>query len=713
MASSLSPADLSNMHFDRAPEPNAQIHFRNWPASAQALLELMPERVAVIDQAGIIVAINHGWRIAAGLGDKPPIELAQKIGIGADYLEICRSASKEAETRRMLTGLTSLIDRREGQFRDEYVCQTPLGRRLFTVEAHFLSFDKFNGVLIRHTDITEKTESEIELIRLSEAVRQSREPTAFVDNEQIFVYVNPAFEKLFGYNFFEIVGCHKSRLLPDDPIIREVNLIPPGTEFAGERLRRAKSGRLIQVHIRVGLIKDNAGHVIGQFGSYSDLTDIKATEEHITYLGSHDKLTGLPNRNLLTEMLRQSLSSTARTGYSSALLFLDIDRFKVLNETYSHKVGDEILIQVAEKISLCLRAVDFVARFGGDEFVILLENIHENIDDAVLNVTAVARRLLNIFTQPFDSGMHQHYLTASIGAALFDNDENSVADLLKRSEMAMYQAKEGGRNDIYFFEPVMEREMFERSSLELELRQAIATDQITLYYQLQVDASGTPQGVEALVRWHHPVRGVISPAYFIPLAEETGLIHPLGQTVLSMACRQISAWKSIPAMRELTIAVNVSAKEFAQKTFVDQVISTLEEHNIDPRNIKLELTESMLVQNLDETIDKMFILKHFGINFSLDDFGTGYSSLSYLKRLPLSQLKIDQSFVRDIVTNSSDAMIARTIIALANNFSLQVIAEGVETEAQRSHLAEMGCRHYQGYLFGRPVSGPELTAKWM
>jgi diguanylate cyclase (GGDEF)-like protein len=376
----------------------------------------------------------------------------------------------------------------------------------------------------------------------------------------------------------------------------------------------------------------------------------------------------------------------------------------MLNDTLGHDVGDLLLQQVAERLKQCVREGDTVARLGGDEFVVMLEGVSESELEAAAHAEAIGEKILSSINQPYQLAMHEYHITASIGITLFGAHSKSHEELLKHADIAMYQAKKSGRNRLRFFDPKMQEAINLRANLENELHKALEDNQFQLYYQVQVDQSGQPLGAEALIRWLHPERGIISPINFISLAEETGLILPIGQWVIVTACAQLKAWQDKKLTCELTISVNVSAKQFCLPDFVNQVRTVLEHYAINPMLLKLELTESILLQSIEDTIATMSALKEMGIRFSLDDFGTGYSSLQYLKQLPLYQLKIDQSFVRDIDVDSSDQAIVRTIIVMASSLDLNVIAEGVETEGQRQFLLSNGCNTYQGYLFGKPVA---------
>jgi diguanylate cyclase (GGDEF)-like protein len=438
-------------------------------------------------------------------------------------------------------------------------------------------------------------------------------------------------------------------------------------------------------------------------GSIADISLRKAVEDENKHLAFYDSLTQLPNRRLLLERLQHALATSARSAREGALLFIDLDDFKTLNDTRGHDIGDLLLQQVAKRLTDCVREGDTVARLGGDEFVVMLEDLNESPQQAASQTEMVGAKILAALGQPYPLAGHFHRSTPSIGATLFADHESSVDELLKRADLAMYQAKAAGRNTMRFFDPALQAAVDSRAALETDLRESLQQNRFLLYYQCQVDGSGSMTGTEALVRWQHPRRGLLSPCEFIPLAEETGLILPLGHWVLETACAQLATWSERPDMAHLSVAVNVSAHQFRRPDFVDEVLAVLEHTGADPRKLKLELTESMLLQDVDDVIAKMSALKAKGVGFSLDDFGTGYSSLSYLKRLPLYQLKIDRSFVQDILTDSSDAAIARTIVTLAQSMGLGVIAEGVETKEQWNCLAAIGCLAYQGYLFGRPL----------
>jgi diguanylate cyclase (GGDEF)-like protein len=437
--------------------------------------------------------------------------------------------------------------------------------------------------------------------------------------------------------------------------------------------------------------------------SISDISERKTSEETIHKLAFYDPLTALPNRRLLLDRVQQFMASSNRNHRYGALFLIDLDHFKTLNDTLGHDIGDQMLLQVSTRLAACVRDGDTIARIGGDEFVVMLGDLDFEIAIAAAQAEAVARKILASLSQVYGLGGIEHRSSASMGAALFRGNEAGSDELFKQIDLALYRSKDSGRNTLTFFDPAMQRVVLERVALESELRNAIECNHLVLHYQAQVTGDGKISGAEALVRWRHPVHGMVPPIKFIPLAEESGLILPLGDWVLETACRQLADWATRPELSNLVLAVNVSAKQFHEADFANKVLATLARTGARADHLKLELTESLLVANVDEVIKKMGALKADGISFSLDDFGTGYSSLSYLKRLPLDQLKIDQSFVRNVLVDPNEAAIAKTIIALAHSLGLGVIAEGVESKGQRDFLAASNCHDYQGYFFSRPL----------
>lgn len=452
------------------------------------------------------------------------------------------------------------------------------------------------------------------------------------------------------------------------------------------------------------------GKYYGRVWYFRDITERKQAEKEIERLAFYDPLTGLPNRRLLHDRLQQALAASTRHEQYGAVLFIDLDDFKTLNDTQGHNVGDLLLLEVARRLLDCVREKDSVARLGGDEFVVLLDELSMEPVQAAAQTEAVSDKILAAISRPYTLNNYEYHCSTSIGVSLFCNQDNTEDVLLKRADTAMYQAKNAGRNTMRFYDPAMQAVLEAHAQLEHDLRRAQSENQLQIYYQMQTDHAGHIMGAEVLLRWQHPQRGLILPNQFIPLAEESDLILAIGQWVLDAACSQLKTWEADPLTRDLQLAVNVSARQFCQPDFVARVSQTLSRHALEPARLKLELTESLVLDNIEGSIVKMQALRQIGMRFSMDDFGTGYSSLAYLTQLPLDQLKIDQSFVHNIGVKHSDAIIVQTIIGMAKNLGLEVIAEGVETEAQRVFLEQHGCHLCQGSLFGKPVPIEQFEA---
>jgi len=506
-------------------------------------------------------------------------------------------------------------------------------------------------------------------------------------------------EELIGKTDDEMAWKEQAALYrADDQVVMatgvgKLNYEEPQTTPEGEHIWLSTS--------KVALY-DGQGRISGVLGMYYDITDKKRAEAEIHRLAYYDVLTGLPNRRLLQDRLKQAITASARSKQYGVMFFVDIDYFKALNDTRGHDVGDLLLVELAGRLRGVVREQDTVARQGGDEFVVLVEELAATESDAAMRAEHMGVKLRAAVDAPFNLNGFDYLCKLSIGVGLFDA-RNSVEDLFKHADIALYEAKNAGRDKLCFFDPVMQQAMDQRSQMEAELGQVIALGQLRLYYQPQVDARRRVIGVEALLRWQHPQRGLVPPDEFIPLAEDTGLILPIGHWVLETACAQIKAWEANVHACEVQVAVNVSARQFRQVGFVEQVRSVLAASEINPARLKLELTESMLLTDIQDTVVKMQALKQLGVRFSMDDFGVGYSSLSYLAQLPLDQIKIDKAFVCNLPGVAKDATIARAIITMGLGLDMSVIAEGVETESQREFLAAHGCHEYQGYLFSRPL----------
>ena len=527
------------------------------------------------------------------------------------------------------------------------------------------------------------------------------------DTEWVFLRVNKAFSDITGFSTSDVIGQKPDLLRSgahDASFYEEMSTrLETNGSWQGEIWDKRKNGEIFPALLTVTVVKDAQGEISHYVGTFTDISSRKSAEEKIRSLAFYDPLTHLPNRRLLMDRLEQALLGTGRHHRKGALLFVDLDNFKTLNDTLGHDKGDMLLQQVAKRLLTCTREGDTVARLGGDEFVIMLEDLSEDTLEAANQAEAAGEKILATLNQGYQLAGIEHRSTPSIGITLFGEQPETIDEPLKRADLAMYQAKAAGRNSLRFFDPQMQAVVAAHVAMEEGLREAISKKQLILHYQVQVKGVGKWIGAEALVRWMHPQRGLIPPLEFIPFAEETGLILPIGNWVLTNACEQLALWANDPLLAHLTLAVNVSPRQFHQEDFVEQILSTLKSTGANPHKLKLELTESMLVSNVEDVIEKMNTIKRHGVGFSLDDFGTGFSSLAYLKRLPLDQLKIDQGFVRDILIDPNDAAIAKMVIVLADSLGLAVIAEGVETVEHRDYLASQGCDTYQGYLFSRPL----------
>lgn len=562
------------------------------------------------------------------------------------------------------------------------------------------------SLVIIGRDVTLTRKAEVDL-RIAAIAFESKEGKVVTDTKGNILRVNRSYTEITGYAESEVVGKNPSLIKSgrhDPDFYHEMwqRLLKTG-EWEGEIWNKRKNGELYPELLTINAVKAASGETTHYVGTFIDNSAHEAAQEKIENLSNFDTLTGLPNRRLMTDRIKKAFANSVRTSMHGAAILLDIDDFKALNDTRGHEVGDQLLLEVSKRVKACVREVDTVARSGGDEFMVLLESLSTDENDAARQAIVLAEKIKTSLIAPYLIAGTDFRITSSIGIVIFDGKGHSIDDILMHADTAMYQAKDSGRNAIRFFDPAIQKALQARTELERELRKALELNQLTLHYQIQVDSLYRALGAEVLLRWTHPEKGSISPAQFISLAEETGLILPIGSWVIRTACLQLREWQKNPLTRDLTLSVNVSAKQFQQADFVGEVTRTLLETGAKPSHLKLELTESTVLDNVEDIISKMRELKLLGVTFSMDDFGTGYSSLQYLKRLPLDQIKIDQGFVRDIVTNLNDAAIVQTIIAIGDTLGLNVIAEGVETEAQRLFLDKRGCHVFQGYLLGRPI----------
>lgn len=679
-------------------------------ARLHAITQAIPDVLLVLDAQGRYVEVlspNDATLVASApelvgkrLHDVLPAEQAERfMGLIRDTLQSGQTHSVEYELQT-LSGLRQFEGRTQ-----------PLGVQVGGQAA----------VVFLARDITKRKQAESALreseLRFRSLLRNI--PSISVQGylqDGTTSYWNQASEQLYGYTAEEALGGNLLDLIIPPPMRDGVrahmqHMFATGEVIpAGELQLQRKDGTPVHVFSSHAYIQV-PGHPPEMFCIDIDISGRKAAEDEARYLAFYDALTQLPNRRLLVDRLQQVLVNGARSGLTTAVLFVDLDNFKTLNDTRGHEVGDLLLKDVAQRLRSCVREQDTVARLGGDEFVVVLQNLSSDAPEAAAQARTLGELILAQLRQPYELAGHEHHFTASIGVTLLNHQRDSVDEVLKQADMAMYRAKDAGRNTLRFFDPDMQQAVNRRALLETELHNGLRRAQFLLLYQPQVDSQGRVTGAEALVRWQHPVQGMVPPSEFIPLAEESGLILPLGHWVMETALRQQARWQQDPQFAQLSLAINVSARQFLQDDFVAQVLALVQQTGANPAQIKLELTESLLLDNVDSVIATMRALKAHGLGFSLDDFGTGYSSLSYLKRLPLDQIKIDQGFVRDVLLDASDAAIARSIIALAGSLGLSVIAEGVETTAHYQFLLAHGCQAFQGYLFGRPLTLEDFESR--
>lgn len=606
-----------------------------------------------------------------------------------------------------------------------------LGRALrskhrFELEDFFPSLGKWlelhaypfaEGLTVYLRDVTERRRSQEQLLLLQTSVSRLNDIVVIAelcaDNgpEPLIVFVNDAFERHTGYSRSEVLGQSPRMLLElDDRLQDLLSHLQQVDQARTELLLQRKKGGSFWIELEVMSVQASAEQARHWVAVARDITQRKNAEDMIRHMVLYDALTDLPNRQLLLDRLQKALTHCARSGQHGALMFIDLDHFKVINDTLGHHIGDHLLQHVAKRLTQSVRKTDTVARLGGDEFVVMADDLGLDRKTALQKAGALTEKVLNMLRDPFQLAGHQHFATPSIGVTVFDGLQREVGELLKQADLAMYQAKSQGRNAVCFFDPTMQATMSASAAIGADLRMGLRQQQFEVHYQPQVDRLGEVVGVEALLRWQHPQRGLVRPNDFIPVAEDTGLILPLGQWVVQTACEQLAAWAHNSSTAHLSISVNVSVHQFRHPDFVDLVLQAIEQTGIRAPQLKLELTESLLADRMEITIQKMGRLRALGVTLAIDDFGVGYSSLSCLKRLPLSQLKIDKGFVADVLSDPHDAAIARVIIELAQSLHLQVVAEGVETREQRDFLASQGCEYFQGHLFAPALPIKQLEA---
>ena len=692
----------AQQRFAQAAQAKLQRSLLQIESQFKALIDLSPMGVCVSSD-GIIFDSNEAFLALFGYSHSDELRGRLFVECVAPHLQ----AGFSERIRMRTLGLApenfyeSIGQRRDGS-------QFP-----FMVSAKRVMTDQGPRTFSYFVDLTDQKHAEQELRAVNNMLRQVLETAPlrifWKDLDSRYLGCNMAFARDAGFSSPQEVigkldsemgwGIHADTYRADDVQVMQSQL--PRLNY--EEPQTTPQGHRIWLRTSKVPLVTNTGQKIGVLGVYDDITAQKEAQEKIHQLAHYDGLTGLANRALLLDALERAMTTKTGERHYGAILFLDLDDFKSFNDTQGPAVGDELLKEVGARLSACVHTTGMAARSGGDLFIVLIEQISTSATDAATQAEAMAERLRGKLSAAFNLGETQASITASIGIVLFQGRSCSPDTVLKHADTALNEAKSAGRNSTRFFDPLMQKELETRIGLVADLNQAVTNNQLQLYFQRQVNSQGQTTGAEVLLRWQHPLRGIVSPAQFIGLAEDTGIIVPMGLWVLKEACLVLKSWQARPVLRELSLAVNVSARQFHQPNFVEQVRHVLVQTGAKPALLKLELTESVVLEHTDDTIAKMRELKLMGISFSMDDFGTGYSSLQYLKRLPIDQLKIDQGFVRDITSDPNDAAIVQTIIAMTNALGLNVIAEGVETREQQAFLEQRGCHSFQGYLFGRPM----------
>ena len=685
---------------------HAQTALQEREALIQAVISSLPASIAVIDRAGTVIQVNDAWQRCADAGSDP---LLQQVGVGTNYLSARRRAAvRDKPVNQALDAVEAVLRGADTEFAVEYPHDGPTDAQWFMVSVNRLKGAR-GGAVVSHINITQRKQAEERLL-LAAVFENTNEGILIVGHRWRIVAVNRAFTRITGYTAQEALERPVGMLVSERhgrEFFRELwtSLRHTG-QWQSEVWARRMSGETYPAWLGINAVRDPSGAISRYVAIFSDITRLKEAERDLYQLAYKDALTELPNRVLFRERLQHAFTQAQRHGLRVGLLFLDLDRFKFVNDTLGHDVGDRLLKQVAARLSHCVRASDTVARLGGDEFTVILEQIDQGEDAA-----AVAQKIAQALSQSFIVEGNEIYTSASIGISIFPDDADAPPALLKNADVAMYRAKEQGRARYQFYSADLNAYSCERLWLDANLRRALERGELELHYQPLVSvADGTIRKVEALLRWQHPERGWIPPADFIPLAEETGLIAPLSEWVLREACSKAcdAVWIGSDSVR-LILAVNLSAHQLRQKTLVPLITRLLEETDEDPLRLELELTESQLMQNMEVALDILRALKELGVRIAIDDFGTGYSSLSYLKRFPVDVVKIDRSFVADITYDPEDAAIVRAIIAIAHTLKLEVVAEGVETAQQLALLREWQCDTAQGYYFSQPLPSAQLT----
>lgn len=686
---------------------------------ARSVVDGLREQVAILDTDGRVLSVNRAWRECQEKG----APLCADIAEGASYLKRCESesGSHAAVAREFASGVRGVLSGRTTEFTLEYAFHSEDKQQWFWGHATpFLESDgsgrQVQRVVVTHESITESKKAE-ESLRQSNAVLQATQEASvegilLVDDRGVGVSFNKRFVELWNMDSDKVEEMRANQellafvldsLKDPDEFIQRINFLYDHPHASTRDEIYLKDGRVFDRYSAPALSPQ--GHSYGRVWSFSDITVRKTNEERLAHQAFHDVLTELPNRALFLDRLERAISRAKRHHQYPAVLFLDLDRFKLINDSLGHEAGDQLLVAVASRLRDCLRPEDTAARLGGDEFTILLEYI-TGVEDAI----RIAERIAEELRSPFVIGKHEVFTTTSIGIALNGDETEHAEDLMRNADAAMYLAKSRGKAHYEVFDPNMTVRTLEHLELENDLRRALKRGEFYLVYQPIVDlASGRVVGAEALVRWQHPRRGVVLPNEFIPLAEETSLILQLGQWVLRQACMQACAWAEMyPASASYSISINLSARQFGQSHLIEEVADVLQETGIDPHRVVFEITESVIMEDAESTVGTLLALKKLGVQLAIDDFGTGYSSLSYLKRFPVNTLKVDRSFVAGLGSDSEDTAIVRAVITLAKTLGIAVVAEGIETPAHSQHLRDLQCELGQGYFFSRPLTATQF-----
>jgi len=661
----------------------------------RAITEAIPDTLLVLDEDGLYLEVTPSKK------DAHSGALTARIG------QSVHDVLPQSEAERFMDFIRQTLASDHPQL-IEYTRQSADGVKI--LEGHAQRLDvQLNGkqaVVVLARDVTQRVNDEHEL-RIAAAAFETQQGMIITDEFNRILRVNHAFSTITGYSREEAVGQRTSLLSSGRQSLAFYQSmwqqLKAVDRWQGEIWNRRKNGEIFPEWLSISAVRNTQGQVINYVASIDDTSERKAAEERIQRLAFFDGLTDLPNRSLLLDRLQHALDGCVRNGDCAALMFLDLDGFKNINDMHGHHIGDKVLCIAAARLIGAVRVSDTVARLGGDEFVVLLEHLNKQPQQAAMQVEQITTSLLATLAAPYQIDGLELRSSASIGVTLFNDGSYSIDELMQRADLSMYEAKAAGKHTVRFFDPRMQEAVSKRLNLEQEIRRGLLSEEFIPYLQPQLDDTGRLVGAEVLARWQHPQRGLLSPAAFVEVAEHTGLSETLDLQMLQKACHQLALWQQQSAMASLSLSVNLSARLLYQTNFVERVLQILKQSGADPHRLKLELTETLLLDDLPGAIARICELKAHGIRFSIDDFGTGYSSLAYLQQLSLDQLKIDQSFVRELPGDSNSLAIVRAICALAGSLQLEVIAEGVESHEQHIALRELGCRSFQGYLFGRPM----------